>query len=268
MLGDEFQNFSRFNFINETNKEAEKLEEEIKQLKVEVERCKKSEDTGGDKIRKKLLEGLQQQLEDTERKTEKFEAKAAACLKVFGVKDMLHEILDSLGDSRVRDLSISELNETNIWRFLAALSMGLRPYLRGYINTRSREHQNSTTDNYDYDPTNIINGNTNSNNNGTVFNKTNALLGLSDKVIEDLLAQSSLVQIDPPTTGFDSADAEDQAYPFSAEEMRMKLTGTWNGAAHRDAMSPSRRSKRHASSPSSKKGERQLKLSASALSLS
>jgi hypothetical protein len=58
-IGDEFQNFSRFNFINETNKEAEKLETEIKLLKLEVDKCKKAEDTGGDKIRKKLLEGLQ-----------------------------------------------------------------------------------------------------------------------------------------------------------------------------------------------------------------
>lgn len=57
--GDEFHNFSRFNFINETNKEAEKLEAEIKSLKLEVEKCKMADDTGGDKIRKKLTEGLQ-----------------------------------------------------------------------------------------------------------------------------------------------------------------------------------------------------------------
>jgi hypothetical protein len=59
LSGDEFQNFSRFNFINETHKQCDMLEASINTLKEELEQSKKASDTGGDKIRKKLLEGLQ-----------------------------------------------------------------------------------------------------------------------------------------------------------------------------------------------------------------
>lgn len=59
ITGDEFQNFSRFNFINETYKQCDMLEAAIATLRTEAEQSKKASDTGGDKIRKKLLEGLQ-----------------------------------------------------------------------------------------------------------------------------------------------------------------------------------------------------------------
>eukprot|EP00026_Physarum_polycephalum_P002978 Phypoly_transcript_02987.p1 GENE.Phypoly_transcript_02987~~Phypoly_transcript_02987.p1 ORF type:complete len:614 (+),score=97.37 Phypoly_transcript_02987:98-1939(+) len=226
IIGNEFQNFSRFNFINETHKQCDMLEASIHTLKEELEQSKKASDTGGDKIRKKLLEGLQQQLEDTEKKTEKFENKAAQCLKVFSVKEGIHEILDRLGDYRTRDLSINELNETNIWRILATISMALSPYLTGYIHSHSKEGMD-------------VDDNNQTQNSGVLLNKTNALLGLSEGVIEDLMAQSSLVQIDPPTTGYDSTDPEDQVYPFSSEEMRLRLTGAWTGTG-RDTATPSR----------------------------
>ncbi len=95
---------------------------------MEVEKSKKSEDSGGDKIRKKLLEGLQvfaicylplvsklheqQQLEDTERKTEKFEAKAAACLKVFNVKDLLHEVSFRSGTFHISFEKIKDIRQS------------------------------------------------------------------------------------------------------------------------------------------------------------
>lgn len=189
-------------------------------------------------------------MEDTEKKTEKFENKAAQCLKVFSVKEGIHDILDKLGDYRTRDLSINELNETNIWRLLATISTALAPHLVGYINSSSKEGM----DNYDESTHHSLPAHAESN--ASVLNKTNALLGLSEGVIEDLMALSSLVQIDPPTTGYDSTDPEDQVYPFSSEEMRLRLTGAWTGTNGRDSGTPSRQ---HRSSTASSKHRSSLK---------
>lgn len=64
------------------------------------------------------------------------------------------------------------------------ISKALRPHLTGYIQGRKNKEG---MDSYEAQ---------------AALNLTNALLGLSEPIVEDLLAPSSLVQIDPPTSGY------------------------------------------------------------------
>ena len=78
----EDQNFSLFNYVNELNNEIEKLEEQIVELKKEIDKYK-GQGGQNDRQRKKLLKDLEDRLAATEAKAEQYEARSAKSLRTI-----------------------------------------------------------------------------------------------------------------------------------------------------------------------------------------
>jgi hypothetical protein len=76
----EDQNFSLFNYVNELNNEVEKLEEQIAEIRAEIEKYK-GQGGQNDRQRKKLLKDLEDRLASTEARAEQYEAKALKAVK-------------------------------------------------------------------------------------------------------------------------------------------------------------------------------------------
>merc|ERR1711959_725778 len=93
----EDKNFTLFNFVNELTSEIEKLEEQIQDIKAEVEKYR-GQDMNSDHQRKKILKDLEEKLGRTETKAEQYDAKFAHSTKILGsLKDGIHSIFNNIG---------------------------------------------------------------------------------------------------------------------------------------------------------------------------
>merc|ERR1711871_1590601 len=93
----EDRNFTLFNFVNELTSEIEKLEEQIQDIKAEVEKYR-GQDMNSDHQRKKILKDLEEKLGRTETKAEQYDAKFAHSTKILGsLKDGIHSIFSNIG---------------------------------------------------------------------------------------------------------------------------------------------------------------------------
>lgn len=93
----EDQNFSLFNYVNELNNEVEKLEEQIAEIKAEIEKYK-GQGGQNDRQRKKLLKDLEDRLASTEFRAEQYEAKALKAAKtVSQLEQGIQSIFNKIG---------------------------------------------------------------------------------------------------------------------------------------------------------------------------
>merc|ERR1711988_1909090 len=93
----EDKNFTLFNFVNELTSEIEKLEEQIQDIKAEVEKYR-GQDMNSDHQRKKILKDLEEKLGRTETKAEQYDAKFDHSTKILGsLKDGIHSIFSNIG---------------------------------------------------------------------------------------------------------------------------------------------------------------------------
>merc|ERR1711988_488833 len=93
----EDKNFTLFNFVNELTSEIEKLEEQIQDIKAEVEKYR-GQDMNSDHQRKKILKDLEEKLGRTETKAEQYDAKFAHSTKILGsLKDGIFSIFNNIG---------------------------------------------------------------------------------------------------------------------------------------------------------------------------
>merc|ERR1711959_536471 len=93
----EDKNFTLFNFVNELTSEIEKLEEQIAEIKSEVDKYR-GQDVNSDHQRKKILKDLEEKLGRTETKAEQFDAKFAQSTKILSsLKDGIHAIFSNIG---------------------------------------------------------------------------------------------------------------------------------------------------------------------------
>ena len=72
--------FALFNYVNELNGECEKLEEQISDIRSEIEKYK-GQGLNTDNQRKKILKDLEERLQRTEAKAEQYEKKYEAAMK-------------------------------------------------------------------------------------------------------------------------------------------------------------------------------------------
>merc|ERR1711988_981036 len=93
----EDQNFALFNYVNELNGECEKLEEQIADIKSEIEKYK-GQGLNTDNQRKKILKELEDRLSKTEAKAEQYEKKYEAAMKtVNALKLGIQSIFNKIG---------------------------------------------------------------------------------------------------------------------------------------------------------------------------
>ena len=80
----EDKNFSLFNYVNELNSEVESLEDQIADIRKEIEKYK-GQGQSTDNQKKRVLEDLEQKLRHTEAKAEQYEARASQAMNTVNV---------------------------------------------------------------------------------------------------------------------------------------------------------------------------------------
>merc|ERR1711966_571965 len=196
----EDKNFTLFNFVNELTSEIEKLEEQIGEIKSEVDKYR-GQDMNSDHQRKKILKDLEEKLGRTETKAEQYDAKFAHSTKILGsLKDGIHSIFSNIGCNMTgvsEVLGTGGVTEGNIMTYL------------GLIEQRANE----------------------------MLNTHNQVLKQRDG--EDVRGQTAVagpqsaagathINILPPTTGDEyeeeeeSDDGEDETRPLTREELKMR----------------------------------------------
>jgi coiled-coil domain-containing protein 63/114 len=120
----EDQNFSLFNYVNELNNEVEKLEEQIADIKSEIEKYK-GQGGQNDRQRKKLLKDLEDRLASTEARAEQYEAKALKAAKtVSQLEQGIQSIFTKIGcdKSAISDmLGTTGVTESNMMQYLGII---------------------------------------------------------------------------------------------------------------------------------------------------
>jgi hypothetical protein len=120
-------NFSLFNYVNELNNEIEKLEEAREELKVEITRVKGNVHGQGDSSRKALLKQLEENLQQEEANTRKFQQLTEQTTKtledIMASVDKLFTRLEC--DERIvlEQHGVAGLSENTLQLYLAAIEL-------------------------------------------------------------------------------------------------------------------------------------------------
>merc|ERR1712070_222316 len=133
----EDMNFTLFNFVNELTSEIEKLEEQIQDIKEEVDKYR-GQDMNSDHQRKKILKDLEEKLGRTETKAEQYDAKFAHSTKILGsLKDGIHSIFSNIGCNMTgvsEVLGTGGVTEGNIMTYLGLIEQRANEMLNMYSN--------------------------------------------------------------------------------------------------------------------------------------
>lgn len=117
----EDQNFSLFNFVNDLQSEIERLEEHIRELRDRIESAK-SEGEFADSERRHALKKLSQRLASAEARTEQYETRYKATLKIINqLRTAVHSLFNRIGCPSTKLLGDEGVTETNIMRYLAMI---------------------------------------------------------------------------------------------------------------------------------------------------
>jgi len=141
------ENFRLFNEANNLNKEIERLELQITNVKTQIAKVQ-GDGFNADTQRKKILDELQKKLDSTEGKIQFYDAKYSKCLEtVDSLKSGVHDILLCMNAERV-DPDVIErvnsvgINETNLMEFLAVIEKRTNDLIAQYL---SHDAERATT---------------------------------------------------------------------------------------------------------------------------
>jgi len=144
----EDQNFSLFNYVNELNNEVEKLEEQIAEIKAEIDKYK-GQGGQNDRQRKKLLKDLEDRLASTEARAEQYEAKALKAAKtVSQLEQGIQSIFSKIGcdKSALSDmLGTTGVTESNMMQYLGIIEQRTNELLQQFHNS-SKDANEGTGD--------------------------------------------------------------------------------------------------------------------------
>ena len=139
----EDQNFSLFNYVNELNHEIERLEEQITEIKTEIDKYR-GQGVNTDNQRKKILKDLEERLARTEGKAEVFEQKHAAAMKtVNALKEGIQKIFNKIGCNTpaAREmLGEGGVTEKNMMKFLGIIEQRTNEILQMYAASIAAQH--------------------------------------------------------------------------------------------------------------------------------
>jgi len=203
----EDQNFALFNYVNELNGECEKLEEQIADIRSEIEKYK-GQGLNTDNQRKKILKDLEERLQRTEAKAEQYEKKYEAAMKTVntlkvGIKSIFEKIGCNTQANREM-LGEEGVTESNMMQYLGIIEQRTNEILQLYAATQARE--------------------------GVVDAQGNPLPAVSSILGQgpQLPAGRNNISIQPPSAtdeAYDSeedSDDEDEDRPYSRDELKAK----------------------------------------------
>ena len=138
----EDQNLALFNYVNELNGECEKLEEQIADIRGEIEKYK-GQGLNTDNQRKKILKDLEERLARTEAKAEQYEKKYEAAMKtVNALKVGIASIFKKIGCDTPANLEMlgnEGVTESNMMQYLGIIEQRTNEILQLYAATQARE---------------------------------------------------------------------------------------------------------------------------------
>jgi len=202
----EDKNFTLFNFVNELTSEIEKLEEQIGEIKSEVDKYR-GQDVNSDHQRKKILKDLEEKLGRTETKAEQFDAKFAQSTKILSsLKDGIHAIFTNIGCnmSGVSEvLGTGGVTEGNIMTYLGLIEQRTNEMLSMYNNV-VKQHDGSAEE---------------------LSRMGSSMLGPQSA------PGTTHIAILPPTTGDEyeeeeESEDEDETRPLTRDELKAKAQKT------------------------------------------
>ncbi|KAK3256578.1 hypothetical protein CYMTET_34289, partial [Cymbomonas tetramitiformis] len=194
----EDENFRLFKYVDELNQEIARLEEQIAEIKNEIEKYK-GHGVNTDNQRKKILKELEEKLLKTEAKAEQYEHKYSAAVKtVNALKVGIWNIFNKIGCNTpaTREMLGSEgVTEQNMMQFLGIIEQRTNEILQMYA-----AHQQSGED-----------------------AAVASVLGQGPQTA----AGSTVIAIDPPSTteelASDSDEEEDEEdRPLTRDELQAK----------------------------------------------
>eukprot|EP00742_Colponemidia_sp_Colp-10_P000533 GILJ01000580.1.p1 GENE.GILJ01000580.1~~GILJ01000580.1.p1 ORF type:complete len:574 (-),score=156.25 GILJ01000580.1:1098-2819(-) len=222
----EDQNFSLFNFVNELSNEIEILEQQIADIKTEIEKYK-GQGANTDNQRKKILKDLEERLARTETKAEQYELKYQQSMKtVNSLKHGIDSIFNRIGcnTSAVQEMLGNQgVTDSNIMQFLGIIEQKTNDLLQKYSNQQQQKLTGASAEEGD-DAVSAPQSTTVSNMN----------LGLSSSLVPG----GQPIKIEPPSTGDDFSDNEesegddDDERPLTREELKQK---TLQGISKRES---------------------------------
>jgi len=202
----EDKNFTLFNFVNELTSDIEKLEEQIGEIKSEVDKYR-GQDVNSDHQRKKILKDLEEKLGRTETKAEQFDAKFAQSTKILSsLKDGIHAIFTNIGCnmSGVSEvLGTGGVTEGNIMTYLGLIEQRTNEMLSMYNNV-VKQHDGSAEE---------------------LSRMGSSMLGPQSA------PGTTHIAILPPTTGDEyeeeeESEDEDETRPLTRDELKAKAQKT------------------------------------------
>ncbi|GAQ87539.1 hypothetical protein KFL_003590130 [Klebsormidium nitens] len=203
----EDQNFSLFNYVNELNQEIEKLEEQIADIKAEIEKYK-GQGVNTDNQRKKILKELEDRLVRTEAKAEVYEGKHAVAQKTMNaLKVGIQNIFTKIGCATpaVKELlGDAGVTESNMMQYLGIIEQRTNEILQLYAASQSGGHGGGGLDG--------------------VLGTIGSILGQGPQTP----AGATTIAIEPPSTTDDmqteseSDEEEMEERPMTRDELRVK----------------------------------------------
>jgi len=201
----EDQNFSLYNYVNELNSEIEKLEEQIRETRVDIEKYK-GQGASTDSQRKKILTDLETRLSKTESKADMYENKHGAAHKtVNALKTGILNIFNKIGCNTpavMEMLGDHGITEQNMMQYLGIIEQRTNEILQLYATNQAAVH-------------------------GQDAYAMGAQGALSSILGPQTAAGSTHLTIDPPSTTEDteldsSDDEQEDDRPLTREELKAK----------------------------------------------
>ena len=196
----EEQNFSLYNYLNDLSRESEKLDEQIEEIKQEIERYK-DQDEASENYHKQLAKEYEEKIAACHEKTERQEQNYQAVVRALSiVKNSIVSICNKSGCNAVipKELLVEGVTESNILQYLAVVEQRATELTMMFVNSTAyqaiSDNQSEMRSQGQYPTT------------ASIFN----------------------LQIDPPSTTFDSkddsSDSEDEQEdrPLTRNELKEK----------------------------------------------
>mmetsp|Transcript_28641 Transcript_28641/g.50928 ORF Transcript_28641/g.50928 Transcript_28641/m.50928 type:complete len:511 (-) Transcript_28641:35-1567(-) len=131
----EKHNYSLFNYVNELSNEMEKLEQQIVEIKAEIERYK-GQGLSSDNQRRKLMHELEERLERIEIRAEHYEQSYEKTMKtISALKVGIQSIFERIGcntEETKEVLGDTGITETNLMQYLGIIEQRTNEILQMY----------------------------------------------------------------------------------------------------------------------------------------
>ena len=199
-LVNEDQNFSLYNYLNDLNRESEKIEEQIMEIGIEIERHK-GQDEMSESHHKQVVKDLEQKIADSKAKSEKYDLNYQMVQRgLTTIKAAIVNICNKTGCTAMasKDLLLEGVTESNMAQYLALIEQRATEINMMFLNSAAYQSISEASE----------------------FKATGPQLVRSQTVPG--------IQIDPPSTNFeqteDSSDSEDEMddRPLTRTELQAK----------------------------------------------